>query len=247
MRGNVMSEHCKARSPNLPLHLISKLLQSLIKPKKENHMRHRFNIFLVISFAILLIPINSLADRVTIDAPDIAEGGNTVPIRVTLDKPLSSNEVLIIRVNQNTAAYVTADESVGLTSFSTRLRLPCTECTVTAIMGTHGGDPGEVNGEITVDDSWDKKLTVIKPGTIEEDPKSLRVGREIVKPRNYNLDIKINMEISKRKYIGKLRASTNIGYIFVDATPYLSSHPYFGFKSENLFERADVNLLYESL
>lgn len=243
-----MSEHCKARSPNLPLHLISKLLQSLIKLKKESHMRHRFNILLVILCAILLIPINSLAERVTIDAPDIAENGNTVPISVTLDKPLSSNEVLIIRVNQqNTAAYVTADESVGLTSFYTRLRLPCPECTVTAIMGTHGGDPEEVNGEITLDDFWEKKITVIKPGTIEEYPKSLRVGREIVKPKEHNLWVKIQIETSKRKYIGKLRASTNIGYIFVTATPYLSSIPTFKFKSENVFRQAEVNLLYESL
>jgi len=204
--------------------------------KKDIQMRYLTSFFFVLSFAIILWPTSALADRVTLDVPDMAENGNSVPVRVTLDRPLAANECLTIFVNGEIAAQVTADTAVELTEFSTKVRLLCTDCTVSATMAADG----------FLVDAWDKKVKTLVAGSIPEnefdgDHKIHAMGR------GHKMQIMINKKMSKSSHLTKVAVRTREGVVEVQTTLYISYIPYFGFKSTNSvagITDSDVNWWY---
>jgi len=188
-------------------------------------MRHFISVFFVLALAIISSSTVSLAARVTLVMPDAAESGNSVPVRVKLDRPLAENAILTIRANSQIAAQVTAEDSVGLTGFETHVRLLCNECTVSASL--------DVDGVIA--DVVDKKLKVIQAGHIPEieDDGDHKVH---VRSRGHDLKVMINKQMSQNTYVAQIKVRTNDGAIIVRTTPYLSPFSYFGFQSNNSFD-----------
>jgi len=193
-------------------------------------MRYLVTVLLVLSFAGTLLPTSSMAERVTIKVPDRAEDGNSVPIRVTLDSPLASNETLTILANGEIAAQVTADTAVELTEFGTKLRLACNDCKVSATMA--------VDGEIV--DSWDKTLKVIVEGQIPE-AENERDHKVYARSRRNSIQVMINKQMSQNTHITEVNVDTNRGTIAVRTTLYISSFPYFKFKGKNSFDKVTAD------
>lgn len=196
-------------------------------------MRYLISILFVLSCALIFSPTMSLADRVTIEVPDVVENGDFVPVRVSLDKPLASNEMLTLLANGEIAALVTADSRVGLIGFETRVRLLSTDSKVSATM--------RVDKLLVA--FWDKELKVIQPGQIPENEYNQDHNLHI-RSREHDISLLISMKTSRADYVRGVKIETDRGPILINATPYISSFPSFKFQSENQFNTVSKAEVY---
>jgi len=199
----------------------------------------RYVLFVCLFVCLFFVSSFAMATEwITISAPEIAEVGTAVPVKVVLDKPLAANERLTVLANGEIAAQVTADDSTQLLEFSTRVRLVCHECTVSATIAVDG----------ILEDFADAKVNVMAPElSPPQSGKARRHDDMRVNSKKNIIRLIVYPRTVNPRYLRLVEIRTSAGKIKINTTEYLSAQPHFKIKTapylKHIYE-SDIDLYW---
>jgi predicted secreted protein len=167
--------------------------------------------FLLLALLLALL-VASPANAMMIEAPDIAENGSVIPVKITLDQPMTTGQRLDLLVNGELAAQVRVVEG-KLTFFTTRVKGSKNNTTIVARVIANGRelDSGSlnvvVNGTVTVSgtpSAASPQLTVrTQPGDIKllmASPNGF-AGTLVVQDAGFRAEVSGSAVISRNPFV----------------------------------------------